>query len=207
MQSPPRARRSPRLPPRLTGLRRARPGRLVLEVDGEPWRTVPDEVVVRCGLAAGIELERPLLRRLRRELRRSEALALAGRALTHAELTERRLEERLRRRRVPPALATAAVATLAEAGFVDDRRLARGRARALAERGWGDAAVEARLVQAGVAEGEARAAVAELDPEPERAAALASTSGDRRKAWALLARRGFSEETIAAVVGTLDGEA
>jgi SOS response regulatory protein OraA/RecX len=168
---------------------------------------VPDDVVVRCGLAAGLPLERPLLRRIGRELRRSEALALAGRALTHSELSERRLEERLRRRRVSPAVASAAVAAFAEAGFVDDRRLARRRARALAERGWGDAVIEARLLHAGVYEPEARAALAELEPEPERAAALAATVGDRRKVWTLLARRGFAEETIAALVGTLDGEA
>jgi SOS response regulatory protein OraA/RecX len=168
---------------------------------------VPDDVVVRCGLAAGLPLERPLLRRIGRELRRSEALALAGRALTRLELSERRLEERLRRRRVPPALATEAVATFAEAGFVDDARLARRRASALAERGWGDAAIVARLVQVGVSEGDARAALAELEPEPERAAALAARAGGRQKAWTLLARRGFAEETIAALVGTLDGEA
>lgn len=167
---------------------------------------MPDEVVVRCGLAAGIELERPLLRRIGRELRRSEALALAGRALSRADLTERRLEARLRRRRVPPALATAAVATFAEAGFVDDGRLARRRARTLADRGWGDAAIEARLAHAGVPGIEARAAVAELEPESERAGALAGAAGDPGKAWALLARRGFAEETIATVVGPLDGE-
>jgi SOS response regulatory protein OraA/RecX len=132
---------------------------------------------------------------------------LAGRALAHAELTERRLEERLRRRRVPPALATATVARVAEAGFVDDRRLAERRARALAERGWGDAAIEARLVHAGVAADDASAAIAALEPESKRGAAIAAASDDRRKAWALLARRGFSEETIGAVVGALDEQA
>ena len=42
---------------------------MLLEVDGRPWRTVPDRVVVRCGLAADVELTRPLLRHLRAELR------------------------------------------------------------------------------------------------------------------------------------------
>ena len=31
-----------------------------LELDGEAWRTVPDGVVVRCGLSAGVVLDRPL---------------------------------------------------------------------------------------------------------------------------------------------------
>lgn len=90
---------------------------------------------------------------------------------------------------------------------MDDSRLARDRARRLAERGWGDAAIEARLARAGVPEQEARAAIAELAAETTRAAALVGAIDDRRKAWSLLARRGFSEETVADVLGSLDAEA
>ena len=103
---------------KLTALRRARPGTVLLEVDGEPWRTVPDDVVVRCRLAAGVELERPLLRLLRRELRHAEALELAGRTLRRRDLSRRRLSERLEQAGVAPAAERSALAALTEARIV-----------------------------------------------------------------------------------------
>jgi SOS response regulatory protein OraA/RecX len=175
-------------------------------LDGEPWRCVPDEVVVRCALNSGIELDRPLLRLLRRELRRAEALDLAGRTLRRRDLSLRRLSERLERGGVAPAAGRSALLALSEARIVDDARLANGRAATLAERGWGNAAIAARLEAEGIAEADARSAIAKLEPEVARAARTAAAGSDPRKAWALLARRGFDEETIEAVVETLDEE-
>jgi regulatory protein len=193
--------------PTLTGLRRSSPGRVALEVDGRPWRTVPDDVVVRCRLIAGTELERPLLRKLRRELQRAEAVAFAGRALSARDLSRTRLKDRLRARGFPPAVGEGAVAALAEVGLVDDRRLGLMRAEALAERGWGDAAIEVRLRREDVPEEVVREALASLPPERERAAALAASVNDRRAAWNLLSRRGFALETAEEVVGVLDADA
>jgi SOS response regulatory protein OraA/RecX len=173
-------------------------------VDGEQWRAVPDEVVVRCRLSAGVELDRPLLRLLRRELRRAEALALAGRTLRRRDLSRRRLSERLERAGVAPAAERSALLALTEARIVDDARLAAGRAVALAERGWGNAAIAARLEAEGIPEAEASSAIDKLEPETTRAARAAAALSDPRKAWALLTRRGFDEETIEAVVETLD---
>ena len=190
--------------PTLTAVRRERPGRVALEVDGSAWRVVPDDVVARCGLAPGVALERPLLRRLRRELRRAEALGGATRSLARRDLSARRLRERLDARGIRAPAAEAALATLESAGVVDDARLARSRATALADRGWGDAAVAARLEREGIGPEPARAALAELRPEPERAAALAEGASDRRAAWRLLARRGFSSDAIEHAVGVLD---
>jgi regulatory protein len=190
--------------PTLTAVRRERPGRVALEVDGHPWRVVPDDVVVRCGLAAGVALERPLLRRFRRELRRAEALGAATRSLARRDLSARRLRERLDARGIRAPAAEAALTALASAGVVDDVRLARSRAAALADRGWGDAAVAARLEQEGIGAEPAQDALAELPPEPERAAALAAGTADRRTAWRLLARRGFSSDSIEHAVGVLD---
>lgn len=191
-------------PPRLTAVRRKRRGRIALEVDGRPWRVVPDDVVLRCGLAPGIELERPLLRELRRELRRAEALDAALRTISRRDASEQRLRQRLAARGVRPAEADGAVAALASAGLVDDARLARTRAEALAGAGWGDAAVEARLARDGVGREDVRAAVAELEPERERAARLVRGLEDPRAAWRLLARRGFGEDAIEDAVGVLD---
>jgi SOS response regulatory protein OraA/RecX len=172
-------------------------------VDGEPWRTVPDDVVVRCGLAAGVALERPLLRRLRKELRHSEALAVADRTLRRRDLSTRRLAERLERAGVAPAAERSALEALTEARLLDDARLAAARAAALAARGWGDAAIAARLEAEGIAEAVAREALGGLTAETARAVEI-SRGLDRRKAWALLARRGFGEATIEALMGSLD---
>jgi SOS response regulatory protein OraA/RecX len=173
-------------------------------VDGRPWRIVPDDVVVRCRLSAGTSLERPLLRELRRELQRAEALALATRALAGRDLSRARLSERLRARGVLPGAGERAVTALEEVGLLDDERLARTRAAALAGRGWGDAAIEARLLEAKVAVNLAREAIAELRPETERAATLAAAVKGQRAAWNLLSRRGFALETVETVVGALD---
>jgi regulatory protein len=192
--------------PRLTALRRSRPGRVALEVDGRPWRVVPDEVVARCGLAPGLELERPLLREIRRALQRTEALALATRALARRDLSRHRLDERLAARGIAERERESALATLAGAGVVDDTRVAHTRAANLAERGWGDAAVVARLAGEGFPCELAREVVAALAPESERARAAAARFDDRRKAWAHLARRGFAQEAIEGALGTLDEE-
>jgi regulatory protein len=189
---------------RITALRRRGPGRVAVELDGSVWRSVPDDVVVRCGLAAGVELERPLLRELRRELRRAVALANATRALSAQDLSRRRLAERLQARGATAAESEHAANALEAAGLVDDARLARTRAAALAERGWGDAAVSARLQAEGVASELVAAALAELPPEAERAVRLAAREPDPRRAWRLLARRGFSPESAEAAVGSLD---
>ena len=190
--------------PTLTAVRRERPGRVALEVDGRAWRVVPDDVVARCGLAPGVVLERPLLRRLRRELRRAEALGAATRSLARRDLSARRLRERLDARGIRAPAAEAALVALESAGVVDDARLARSRASVLADRGWGDAAVAVRLEREGIGPEPARSALSELPPEPERAAALAAAAADRRAAWRLLARRGFSSDSIEHAVGVLD---
>jgi SOS response regulatory protein OraA/RecX len=175
-------------------------------VDGEPWRTVPDDVVVRCGLRADLELDRPLLRTLRRELRHAEAIAVAGRTLRRGDVSTKRLADRLTRAGVPASAGRSAVGALREARILDDARVAGSRARALAERGWGDAAIAARLEAEGVGEDDARRAICGLPPEASRAAKVAARLSDHRKAWTLLARRGFDESTIEDVVGEWTGE-
>ena len=189
----------------LTALRRSGPGRVALEVDGRPWRAVPDDVVVRSGLHAGLTLDRSRLRLLRSELKRAEALATAGRALAQAPLSRRRLGERLRRRGVTPAAERAAVGTLMAAGLVDDTRLAHTRAQALADGGWGNVAIAARLERDGFGTEDAGNALDSLPPERKRAAALAEEL-PRRKAWANLARRGFSPEALEEALGSLDAD-
>lgn len=186
--------------PTVTALRPDRRGRFRVELDGGSWRTLPTEVVARAGLAEGLELDRPRLRRLRRELRRGEALAHAVRALRSRDLSERALAARLERAGFAAPERSEAIETLTRVGFVDDARFARNRATALAERDAGDAAIRLDLERQGLSQELAEEALAELAPELERAERIAAALGGGLRAARTLARKGFREESIEAVV-------
>src|SRR5688500_101679 len=125
----------------VTALWADRPGRVAVELDGARWRTLPHEAVARAGLASGSVLDRPRARTLARELRRLRALEVAARALRARDRSTLELEHRLEARGISPAARELALETLSSAGLVDDARFAAGRARALAERGSGDALI------------------------------------------------------------------
>jgi SOS response regulatory protein OraA/RecX len=153
-----------------------------------------------------VTLDRPLLRSLRRELLRADALATAGRSLRRRDLSRAAVEERIRRRGTPQAVQRDVIAALERGGLVDDDRTAQRRAQALADRGWGDCALAARLEAEGYQREPANAAIALLAPEEERARALVRRQPSRQRALALLGRRGFSETAIEAALGPLDEE-
>src|SRR4051812_15164369 len=189
----------------VTALRDNRRGRVAVELDGAPWRVFPVDVVVRAGLAEGRSLDRTALRVLRRELRRSEALHVAGRALRHRDLSRLGLAERLDRAAVAPAAAAESLAALERAGLVDDGRVACSRARSLAERGYGDAAIRHRLLAEGLDEALVAPALAQLEPEPARAAPLIERRGRGPRTARYLAGRGFGEEAVEAALGAAFG--
>jgi SOS response regulatory protein OraA/RecX len=89
-----------------------------------------------------------------------------------------------------------ALRRLERIGYVDDRRFAAGRAGGLAGRGYGDAAIRHTLEREGLDPEAIDEAVAALDPEHERAAALVARHGATAKTAALLARRGFDPESV-----------
>jgi SOS response regulatory protein OraA/RecX len=186
--------------PVVTGLREDRRGHIAVELDGAPWRTMPADVVARAGLSEGRALDRSALRLLRRELRRAEALAVAGRALERRDLSERRLAERLARA-VPPRAAAEALETLTRAGIVEDGRFARARAEALAGRGYGDAAIRYDLEAQGVAGELAQEALEALTPEEERARAIVERRGPGARTARYLAGKGFGEAVLEAAAG------
>jgi len=134
------------------------------------------------------------------EAPRTEALAVATRALARREHSQRSLRERLLRAGVSVGDAEAVVAELQQTGLVDDARFAEERARVLAGKGKGDAAIRFDLERAGVAPDELEAALGTLDPEQERAAALVARRGASPATARLLAGRGFDEEVVAALV-------
>ena len=186
---------------KVTRLRDNGRGRVAVELDGAPWRTLPVDVVARSGLAEGRSLDRPVLRLLRQELRRAEAIAVAGRALRRRDLSERGMAERLARASVAPAAVKESLAVLARAGLVDDERFARTRADNLAERGYGDAAIRHDLRRQGVDPELIRGTLEGLEPEGERAQRLVKRRGQGRSTARYLASRGFGEEAVEAAAG------
>jgi SOS response regulatory protein OraA/RecX len=192
--------------PTVTRLREGRRGRVAVELDGAPWRVLPVDVVARAGLSEGRTLDRETLRTVRRELRRMEALAVAGRALRTRDLSRRGLADRLERASVSPAAAAESLATLERAGLVDDARVAATRARGLAERGWGDEAIRQRLLAEGLGDTHAAAALEALEGEGERAKALIARRGIGPRTARYLAGRGFGEDAVEAALGAAFGQ-
>ena len=131
---------------------------------------------------------------------REEALALATRALARREHSAHGLRERLLRAGVSDTDADDALEELQRVGLLDDGRFASERARVLAERGKGDAAIRFDLERAGVETAAVDAALAELDPESERAGRVVDRRGATPATARLLASRGFDEAVVEALV-------
>jgi SOS response regulatory protein OraA/RecX len=168
-----------------------------VELDGEPWRIVPVDAVVRAGLAVGRPIDRETARALARELRRARALTTTARALTARHRSRRALDERLVRAGVPAATRVDALATLERAGLVDDARFASARADALAARGYGDAAIRADLEREGIGPELVRETVGRLEPERDRALRILEREGRGPRTLRRLAAHGFDAETLA----------
>ena len=187
--------------PVVTALRAEPRGRVAVDLDGSAWRTLPTEPVLRAGLRVGCELDSPTVRRLRQELRRAEALAVATRSLRSRDLSAHALDERLQRADVAPSARRDAVATLARVGAIDDRRFAVARAHALAGRGYGDAAISADLERRGISGGIRADALAGLEPEFDRARELVRRRGTGAKTARFLASKGFGDDAVEAALG------
>jgi regulatory protein len=131
---------------------------------------------------------------------RDEALAVATRALARREHSRRSLGERLQRAGIRESEADEVLAELERLGLLDDSRFALERARVLAERGKGDAAIRFDLERSGVSASAVEEALARLDPERERAERLVGRRGATPATARLLAGRGFDEDVVAAIV-------
>jgi regulatory protein len=189
--------------PVITALREQPRDRIEIHLDEAPWRLVPADAVVRAGLFVGRALDRDAARALGRELRRSQALTDAVRVLRHRDVSRRKLDERLQRRGARASTRQEALDALERAGLVDDARVAVGRARSLAERGYGDAAIRFALEGEAIAAEHVEDALAGLEPERDRAERLLAGGRDP-KALRRLAAKGFDAETLADVAGFAD---
>lgn len=184
--------------PTVTALRAERRDRVVVDLDGAPWRSCPAEAVLRAGLVVGCELDRPRARLLRRELRRAEALGRALGALRVRDLSSGELGDRLGRAGFVGGERSQAIGTLGRAGLVDNRRLAHRRAAALAERDYGNDWIRFDLERRRVPPELAAEAVAALEPEAERAARVVREHGGGMRTARRLARRGFGDDAVEA---------
>ncbi len=170
-------------------------------------------MVFRSSLAeAGEAGELSPVERLRDpEARLQHALDVGYRYLSRRDRTVREVRQRLELERVAPATIDAAVASLQEAGYLDDARYAQ---RFTEDRrtldGWGADRIERKLAAVGVGEGHIRAALAAQDAAGERDAALAlltrryaaplSEPRDREKALGFLVRKGYGLELAHAAI-------
>jgi SOS response regulatory protein OraA/RecX len=136
---------------------------------------------------------------------RVDAMAVAGRALTSTDLSVAALTQRLRRAGVEDDEIEETIGRLRSAGYLDDERVASERARRLAERGYGDTAIDGRLEREGIGREVRARALAALEPEPIRAARVAG--GDAMRLAATLSRRGFAQDAIEAALARPDGHA
>jgi regulatory protein len=187
-------------PRTVTRIRVTSPGRVSVELDDEPWRTVPAEAAAAAGLAPGVHLDRARARALRREIRRLESLDTALRALRPRDRSRAEIEQRLAARGATRAECCATLETLERTGLVDDERFAVSRAAALASRGAGDALVHADLEHLGVSRALIEGAIASLEPERQRADAIVRRRGAGIRTAAYLSRRGFSGDTVESVI-------
>jgi SOS response regulatory protein OraA/RecX len=189
--------------PVVTALRARGPGRVAVELDGEPWRVVPLEAVYAAGLVVGAPLDRAKARALARELRRQGAQAVARRALRARDHTAASLEQRLAVRGTPAAARRDTVEAAQRAGLVDDRRFAMQRASQLASRGSGDLLIGDDLERQGVPSELVRLAIDALEPEAARADSIVAARGLSPKTARYLASRGFSEVALESIVANL----
>ena len=187
--------------PMVTALRAFGAGRIAVELDGRPWRVVPQEAAFTAGLDVGRQLDRQRARRLRQELVRLRTLDAAARALRRRDLSAQRLAELLERTGGPENTRRQTVEMLERVGVVDDVRLAQTRAATIAERGYGDAAIDADLERQGISADVRADAIAALRPELERLGRIVERRGNGPQTARYAARRGFGEAAVAAAFG------
>jgi SOS response regulatory protein OraA/RecX len=135
------------------------------------------------------------------------ALDIATKALARRDFSERGLRERLERAGVDPAETDRVLARLRAEGVLDEARFAGNRARALAERGKGDAAIRFDLEAQGLPSDLIEAALVDLGPERVRAERIVSRRGATAGTARLLAARGFDPDVVEAAVASSPGAA
>ena len=134
----------------------------------------------------------------------ADPIDLAARALKQGDRTRHEIDEKLARAGIGAGARAESLETLERLGYIDDGRFATGRAATLAGRGYGDAFISFDLESHGADPEAIALALAELEPERERARDLAARLGATPKTAAQLARKGFADESLEGIVATGD---
>ncbi len=196
-----------------------RPGTLRIEIDGQRFGAVPEEVAVSAGLAPGLVLDADLRERLLVAADAEAAYRTALRALERRAFARHDLGRRLRRKGHPSHAVDSALERAAGLGLLDDAAFALDYVQSRTARGRGPSRLATDLMAMGVerslidraiaaewSEGADRAGVPRKLAEA-RASRLSGLPAPvkRRRVLAYLARRGFSgrevSEMVAKVVG------
>ena len=128
---------------------------------------------------------------------KEDALDRSVRALARRDHSAASLRAKLDRAGISEAAQQEAVSALERAGYVDDARFALGRAEHLAAKGYGDEWIRGDLEAQGV---DPDTAIGALAPEQARAEEEWRRLGGGVKAVKTLARRGFSEDSLEALL-------
>ena len=125
-----------------------------------------------------------------------DAFAWLVAALARGDLTSAQLEQRLLKAGFEHEACAHALERAANAGYVDDTRVAVERARRLAERDASDEAIRADLAGRGLPEEQVELALERVTPEAERAERLAARLGSGPRAARALLRKGYPQDVV-----------
>jgi regulatory protein len=129
-----------------------------------------------------------------------DAFEVALRLLRHRDYAVRDLEQRLTTRGLDAGEVESALVRLRESGLVDDARYASARASSLASRGAGDELIRRDLEHSGVAPEHVEDALAEIEPERERAGVILGRRGASPRTARYLRSKGFDDEVVRTLV-------
>lgn len=193
--------------------------RVSVFVDGRFAFGLPVDAAVDLGIRKGLEIDEDLLARAMRADASYKARKRALDLLAHRPRAVAEIRDRLRRAGFEDTVVEDSVSRLVQLGYLDDDAFALAYARSrAAAKGYGPRRILAELRRKGVTDDMARDAVAvlrsERDPLDDAMAAglkawkrirgEADPRRRRSRLYGVLARRGFSADTIARVIDVLE---
>ncbi len=185
--------------------------RVSVFIDGRFWLGLSHNTVAALRLAPGLELSPADLERIAREEQTLEARNYAFLLLSYKARTSAELSQRLTRKGFSAEIVQSTLDRLAELRMVDDEGYARQFVQDRVNIGHkGRWRVRQELTKRGVSQEHLEAALAQAPDEVAAAKAVAGKYLERnrrlepavlrRRLYALLARRGFSPDTIQRVI-------
>jgi regulatory protein len=196
-----------------------RAGTLRIEIGGERFGSVPDDVAAAIGLVRGLSITPELRDRLAAAADEEAAYRTVLRSLERRAFARFDLGRRLRRKGHPSVAVEAALERAALIGLLDDAAFAANYVQTRTARGRGPARLAADLMAMGVERSLIdRAIAAEWNEDADRssiprklaearAARLRTlpVAVRRRRVLAYLARRGFTGRDVTQMVGQVVG--